>query len=142
MAGGAQILVLCDTNGGTLTSELVEIIKAVQKKFPQVPLGIHAHNDSELAVANSIAAVELGCGQVQGTINGVGERCGNANLCSIIPNLQVKMGAGLPRAPTTWSASPRSPGSSMKPPTPAPTAISLMWARAPSPTRRASTPPR
>ncbi|MCK9375888.1 MAG: citramalate synthase [Syntrophobacterales bacterium] len=90
--GGAEILVLCDTNGGTLTSELVEIIKAVQTRFPQTPLGIHAHNDSELAVANSIAAVALGCSQVQGTINGVGERCGNANLCSIIPNLQVKMG--------------------------------------------------
>ncbi len=90
--GGAQILVLCDTNGGTLTSELMEIIKVVQARFPQAPLGIHAHNDSELAVANSIAAVELGCSQVQGTINGVGERCGNANLCSIIPNLQVKMG--------------------------------------------------
>jgi 2-isopropylmalate synthase len=90
--GGAQCLVLCDTNGGTLTRELVEIIKAVQERFPDASLGIHAHNDSELAVANSIAAVELGCGQVQGTINGVGERCGNANLCSIIPNLQVKMG--------------------------------------------------
>ncbi|MFZ5447664.1 MAG: citramalate synthase [Thermodesulfobacteriota bacterium] len=90
--GGAQVLVLCDTNGGTLTSELIEIIKAVQTHLPQAPLGIHAHNDSELAVANSIIAVELGCGQVQGTINGVGERCGNANLCSIIPNLQLKMG--------------------------------------------------
>jgi 2-isopropylmalate synthase len=92
LAGGAQILVLCDTNGGTLTSELIEIIKVVQARLPQTPLGIHAHNDSELAVANSIAAVELGCSQVQGTINGVGERCGNANLCSIIPNLQLKMG--------------------------------------------------
>jgi 2-isopropylmalate synthase len=92
LQGGAQCLVLCDTNGGTLTSELIEIIKAVQARFPEAPLGIHAHNDSELAVANSVAAVELGCGQVQGTINGVGERCGNANLCSIIPNLQLKMG--------------------------------------------------
>jgi 2-isopropylmalate synthase len=90
--GGAQVLVLCDTNGGTLTSELIEIIKVVQERLPQMPLGIHAHNDSELAVANSIAAVQLGCGQVQGTINGVGERCGNANLCSILPNLQLKMG--------------------------------------------------
>jgi 2-isopropylmalate synthase len=92
LQGGAQCLVLCDTNGGTLTRELIEIIKAVQERFPQASLGIHAHNDSELGVANSIAAVELGCDQVQGTINGVGERCGNANLCSIIPNLQVKMG--------------------------------------------------
>jgi 2-isopropylmalate synthase len=90
--GGAQVLVLCDTNGGTLTSELVDIIKAVQKRFKKFPLGIHAHNDAELAVANSIAAVELGCDQVQGTINGFGERCGNANLCSIIPALKVKMG--------------------------------------------------
>ncbi|MGB8872953.1 MAG: citramalate synthase [Desulfobaccales bacterium] len=92
VAGGAQCLVLCDTNGGTLTSELAGIIKAVQKAFRRVPLGIHAHNDSELAVANTLAAVELGCQQVQGTINGFGERCGNANLCSIIPALQMKMG--------------------------------------------------
>ena len=92
LKGGAQYLVLCDTNGGTLTSELIEIIKVVKKRFPKAALGIHAHNDSELAVANSVAAVELGCSQVQGTINGVGERCGNANLCSIIPNLQLKMG--------------------------------------------------
>ncbi len=90
--GGAQVLVLCDTNGGTLTSELIDIIRAVQERFPGFPLGIHAHNDSELAVANSLAAVELGCDQVQGTINGVGERCGNANLCSIIPNLKLKLG--------------------------------------------------
>ncbi|RJR41430.1 MAG: citramalate synthase [Deltaproteobacteria bacterium] len=94
--GGADVLVLCDTNGGTLTSEIVEIIKAVQGHFGNykepVPLGIHAHNDSELAVANSLAAVELGCDQVQGTINGFGERCGNANLVSIIPALKLKMG--------------------------------------------------
>jgi 2-isopropylmalate synthase len=92
VAGGAQCLVLCDTNGGTLTSTLVEIIKVVQERFPGVPLGIHAHNDSEMAVANSLAAVELGCDQVQGTINGFGERCGNANLCSIIPALKLKLG--------------------------------------------------
>ena len=90
--GGAGILVLCDTNGGTLTSDLMDIINGVKERFPGFPLGIHAHNDSDLAVANSIAAVELGCQQVQGTINGVGERCGNANLISIIPNLQLKMG--------------------------------------------------
>ncbi|MFH1597106.1 MAG: citramalate synthase [Pseudomonadota bacterium] len=92
MAGGAGVLVLCDTNGGTLTSDLIDIIKAVQERFPGFPLGIHAHNDSELAVANSLAAVELGCDQVQGTINGFGERCGNANLCSIIPALKLKLG--------------------------------------------------
>jgi len=90
--GGAVILVLCDTNGGTLTTELVGIIQAVKERFPGFPLGIHAHNDSDLAVANSVAAVEVGCEQVQGTINGVGERCGNANLISIIPNLQLKLG--------------------------------------------------
>jgi len=90
--GGADCLVLCETNGGTLTSKVIDIIKAVKKRFPKVPLGIHAHNDSELGVANSIAAVELGCAQVQGTINGFGERCGNANLCSIIPNLMLKLG--------------------------------------------------
>ena len=91
LRGGAGVLVLCDTNGGTVTSELVDTIKKVKKRFPEISLGIHAHNDSELAVANSLAAVEAGCDQVQGTINGVGERCGNANLCSIIPNLQLKM---------------------------------------------------
>ncbi|OPX20269.1 MAG: citramalate synthase [Desulfobacca sp. 4484_104] len=90
--GGAACLVLCDTNGGTVTSNLIEIIKTVQERFPGVPLGIHAHNDAEMAVANSIAAVELGCEQVQGTINGFGERCGNANLCSIIPSIKLKLG--------------------------------------------------
>ena len=92
LKGGADCLVLCDTNGGTLTSTLMDVIKAVKKRFPKTPLGIHAHNDSELAVANSLVAVELGCVQVQGTINGVGERCGNANLVSIIHNLKLKMG--------------------------------------------------
>jgi 2-isopropylmalate synthase len=92
VAGGAQCLILCDTNGGTLTSTLREIIKAVSARLPGFPLGIHAHNDADLAVANSIAAVELGCEQVQGTFNGFGERCGNANLCSIIPNLKLKLG--------------------------------------------------
>ncbi|MBM2837970.1 MAG: transferase [Deltaproteobacteria bacterium] len=88
---GADCLVLCDTNGGTLPHEVAEAIKMVQKTI-KTPLGIHCHNDSDLAVANSLIAVELGIGQVQGTINGFGERCGNANLCSIIPNLQFKMG--------------------------------------------------
>ena len=86
---GADVLVLCDTNGGTLTSEISEIIRFVKSKT-HVVLGIHAHNDSELAVANSLAAVDEGCVHVQGTINGLGERCGNANLCSVIPNLQIK----------------------------------------------------
>ncbi len=88
---GAACLVLCDTNGGTLPSQLVAIIEEV-KKVTSVPLGIHAHNDSDLAVANSLAAVQAGIVHVQGTINGYGERCGNANLCSIIPNLKLKLG--------------------------------------------------
>ncbi|MEA1986779.1 MAG: citramalate synthase [Candidatus Marinimicrobia bacterium] len=86
---GADLLALCDTNGGTLTSELIMIIDEVKEKI-NIPLGIHAHNDSGLAVANSISAVESGCIQVQGTINGFGERSGNADLCSVIPNLQLK----------------------------------------------------
>ncbi|ADU64964.1 citramalate synthase [Desulfurispirillum indicum] len=89
--GGAETIVLCDTNGGTLPFELGAIIEEV-KKHISVPLGIHCHNDSELAVANSITAVKHGITQVQGTINGFGERCGNANLISIIPNLKLKMG--------------------------------------------------
>ncbi len=88
---GASCLALCDTNGGMLPNEIVDAVVAV-KKVTSVPLGIHAHNDSELAVANSLAAVSAGVTQVQGTINGYGERCGNANLCSIIPNLKLKMG--------------------------------------------------
>ena len=84
-------LVLCDTNGGTLPSELTAIIEEV-KKVASIPLGIHAHNDSDLAVANSLAAVQAGIVHVQGTINGYGERSGNANLCSIIPNLRLKLG--------------------------------------------------
>ena len=88
---GADVIVLADTNGGSLPSEIMRAIMAVKKIFP-APLGIHAHNDSDLAVANSLAAVQAGCVHVQGTINGYGERCGNANLCSIIPNLQLKMG--------------------------------------------------
>jgi len=88
---GADWLVLCDTNGGTLSDDL-EIITANVKKQVKARLGIHAHNDMELAVANSLAAVRAGATMVQGTINGYGERCGNANLCSVIPNLQLKMG--------------------------------------------------
>lgn len=89
--GGADCLVLCDTNGGSLPSEVGRIVREV-RKTTTLPLGIHTHNDSELAVANSLAAVENGVTQVQGTINGYGERCGNANLCSIIPSLELKMG--------------------------------------------------
>jgi 2-isopropylmalate synthase len=88
---GADTLVLCDTNGGSLPNEIAEIVLAVRQSVNK-PLGIHAHNDGGLAVANSIIAVQHGCTQVQGTINGYGERCGNADLCSIIPNLQLKAG--------------------------------------------------
>lgn len=90
-AAGADCLVLCDTNGGTLPEEIRQIVKTVGNKI-ETPIGIHAHNDSDCAVANSLIAVETGAVQVQGTINGFGERCGNANLCSIIPNLQLKLG--------------------------------------------------
>ncbi|WP_375515454.1 citramalate synthase [uncultured Nostoc sp.] len=106
IASGAEWLVLCDTNGGTLPHEISQIVQDVvrvtgnwglgtrkdssQSPIPQI--GIHTHNDSEMAVANAIAAVMAGAKMVQGTINGYGERCGNANLCSLIPNLQLKLG--------------------------------------------------
>ncbi len=91
LSGGADAIVFCDTNGGSLPSEITEIIRASSAGL-RVPLGIHSHNDSDLAVANAIAAVQAGCVQVQGTINGYGERCGNANLVSIIGILALKMG--------------------------------------------------
>jgi 2-isopropylmalate synthase len=90
--GGANLICLCDTNGGRLPGQIAEGVDAVARAVG-VPLGIHCHNDSELAVANSLVAVEHGAIQVQGTINGIGERCGNANLCSIVANLQLKLGA-------------------------------------------------
>ena len=89
--GGADSLVLCDTNGGTMPWEVEEITARVVAEFPDVQVGIHAHNDAELGVANSLAGVRGGAVQVQGTINGYGERVGNANLVSIIPDLQLKM---------------------------------------------------
>ncbi len=87
---GADCLVLCDTNGGTITTAIRETVKRVVKHF-HTPVGMHAHNDIDCAVANSIIAVEFGAVHVQGTINGLGERCGNANLISIIPNIQLKL---------------------------------------------------
>lgn len=87
---GADWVVLCDTNGGTLPFEIASIVKDIHGKV-LVPLGIHAHNDCECAVANTLAAVREGAAMVQGTINGYGERCGNANLCSVIPDLVLKM---------------------------------------------------
>ena len=87
---GSDCLVLCDTNGGSLPAEIAGAVESV-RRMTDVPLGIHVHNDGDLAVANTLAAVEAGVMQVQGTINGYGERCGNANLCSIIPDLKLKM---------------------------------------------------
>jgi 2-isopropylmalate synthase len=90
--GGADSLTLCDTNGGSLIWQVEDAVRAVRARFPEMVLGIHTHNDGELAVANTLAAVRAGCTQVQGTINGYGERCGNANLCAIIPDLELKLG--------------------------------------------------
>ena len=90
-AAGADAVVLCDTNGGALPHEVSSACEAARRAV-STSLGIHAHNDAELAVANTIAAIGAGATQVQGTINGYGERCGNANLCSIIPDLKLKMG--------------------------------------------------
>jgi 2-isopropylmalate synthase len=88
---GADVLCLCDTNGGTITGKLAEIVAAVRKRFDGT-IGIHTHNDSDLAVANSIAAIEQGAAHVQGCMNGYGERCGNANLASVIAILEAKLG--------------------------------------------------
>src|SRR6185295_1105008 len=87
----ARRIVLCDTNGGSLPDDVAKATCHVVQEV-NVPLGIHCHNDGDLAVANTLAAVSAGAIQVQGTINGYGERCGNANLCSVIPNLQLKLG--------------------------------------------------
>ncbi len=89
---GARWVVLCDTNGGALPAEVERIVGEVCARIPGDRLGIHCHNDTENAVANSLAAVRAGARQVQGTLNGIGERCGNANLISIVPNLMLKMG--------------------------------------------------
>lgn len=88
---GADVLCLCDTNGGTLTARVTEIVAEVRKRFDGI-IGIHCHNDSDLATANTIAAVEQGATHVQGTFNGYGERCGNTNLAAVIPILEVKLG--------------------------------------------------
>jgi 2-isopropylmalate synthase len=90
--GGAAVLVLCDTNGGTMPFEVEDICTAVKEAIPGTPFGIHTHNDCELGVANAVAAVRVGGVQVQGTVNGYGERTGNCNLTSVIPILQLKMG--------------------------------------------------
>ena len=89
---GADCIILCETNGGALPSEVADIVAKVKRELPKINLGVHCHNDSELGVANSLAGVAAGATQVQGTINGLGERCGNANLISIIANLKLKYG--------------------------------------------------
>jgi len=96
--GGTDTLVLCDTNGGSIPFPLYDVVRQVKQHLPDQALGIHTHNDCEMSVANSVAAVRAGVTQVQGTINGLGERCGNANLISIIPILQLKAGidCGIP----------------------------------------------
>ncbi len=88
---GADVLCLCDTNGGTMPDRVAEVVEKVCRSFG-LPIGIHAHNDSDVAVANTIIAVQHGATHVQGCINGYGERCGNANLCSVLPNLELKLG--------------------------------------------------
>src|SRR6266403_369368 len=87
---GARWVVLCDTNGGAMPHEVETVVTEVTKHIPGGHVGIHAHNDTEQAVANSLAAVRAGARQIQGTLNGLGERCGNANLCSLIPTLKLK----------------------------------------------------
>lgn len=89
---GADALVLCDTNGGSMPEQVYDVTKAVCERFSSMLVGIHTHNDTDCATANSLAAVRAGVRHVQGTINGLGERCGNANLCTVIPNLAFKMG--------------------------------------------------
>ena len=94
--GGAEWLVLCDTNGGSMPEQVAEAVRDVVPRFG-VPVGIHCHNDSGLATACSLAAVDAGATMVQGTVNGIGERCGNADLCSVIPNLMIKKGRSCPK---------------------------------------------
>src|SRR4030095_5240515 len=90
-AGGPKCIVLCDTNGGSLPALVARITREVREQIA-LPLGVHCHNDGELAVANTLAAVSAGASHVQGTINGYGERCGNANLCAVIPGIELKLG--------------------------------------------------
>jgi len=89
---GAECIVLCDTNGGAITTRVFEVVEEVRERLGGASFGIHTHNDGEMAVSNSIAAVQAGCVHVQGTFNGYGERCGNANLVSIMPALRLKLG--------------------------------------------------
>jgi 2-isopropylmalate synthase len=105
-SAGASVVILCDTNGGTMPERIAEVVQVVRQELP-CDIGIHCHNDCELAVANSLAAVRAGATQVQGTMNGIGERCGNVDLVSVIANLALKYGhqvlkpASLPRLTET-----------------------------------------
>ena len=90
-SGGADTIVLCDTNGGTMPWQIASVIHEVKNQI-DATLGIHTHDDSGCAVANTLVAVREGVAHIQGTVNGYGERCGNANLCSILPDLELKMG--------------------------------------------------
>src|SRR6185312_535909 len=90
LEAGARWLVLCDTNGGSMPDDVYRIVSEVKAKLPEAWLGIHAHNDTEQAVAVSLAALRGGARQIQGTLNGLGERCGNANLCSVLATLMLK----------------------------------------------------
>ncbi len=92
VAGGALRLVLCDTNGGSLPEFIAQVVEDIRRRFPDVVIGIHCHNDAGLSVANTLSAVAAGARHVQGTINGIGERCGNADLMSVVPNLVLKCG--------------------------------------------------
>jgi len=92
VSGGAEVVVLCDTNGGSLPWEVAKVTRKVIDEYPEITIGIHTHNDGDCGVANSLAAIQEGASHLQGTINGYGERCGNANLCSVIPDLELKMG--------------------------------------------------
>ena len=144
-AEGARWIVLCDTNGGTLPHEVERIVGEVARHVPGDHLGIHAHNDTEQAVANSLAAVRAGARQIQGTLNGLGERCGNANLVSIIPTLRLKtefadrfdIGVSDDKLKSLSTVSRKLDEMLNR----APTGTRPMWATARSPPRPASTPP-
>ena len=139
---GADVLCLCDTNGGRLPWRGRGRDRRRARAAVPTPIGIHCHNDCELAVANSLIAVEHGAVQVQGTINGIGERCGNANLCSVIANLQLKMGYHVVSRRATCAGCASCRASSTSWPTSSPASASRSSARAPSPTRAACTSPR
>ena len=137
---GADSLVLCDTNGGELPDVVAERVLELRARLG-TPLGIHPHNDAGLAVANALAAVRAGCEQVQGTINGYGERCGNLDLVPLIATLQLKLGLPAPVRATRSAGSARSPTTSPRSRTSIPIRTRPTWAAAPSPTRAASTSP-